>query len=58
MESPEVLAKKEVAVAWCKNASDHARSYNGKPWKYLLIPHDIIADNMSLDILSKQFSAN
>jgi type III restriction enzyme len=58
MESPEVVAKKEAAIAWCKNASDHAESYQGKPWKYLLIPHDVIADNMTLDILSRQFSAN
>jgi type III restriction enzyme len=58
MESPEVVAKKEAAIAWCKNASDHAESYQGKPWKYLLIPHDVIADNMTLDILSRQFTAN
>lgn len=58
METPEVLAKKNAAVEWCKNASNHAQSYNGKSWKYLLIPHDVIADNMSLDVLSKQFSAS
>jgi type III restriction enzyme len=55
MESPEVIAKKEAAAAWCKNASDHARTYKGKYWKYLLIPHDIIADNMTIEILAQRF---
>ena len=34
MDDPIVLAKKEVAVKWCTNASDHAQSYGGKPWRY------------------------
>ena len=52
MTNPEVIAKKEAAVKWCKQASDHAKTYQGKPWKYLLIPHDIIADNMTLSGLA------
>jgi type III restriction enzyme len=48
METPEVLAKKEVAVRWCQNASDHAKTYGGKPWVYALIPHDVVAENMTL----------
>lgn len=53
METPEVLAKKEVALKWCGHASDHARTYGGKPWKYLLIPHDIIAENMTLEGIAR-----
>ena len=45
----------ESAVKWCGHASDHATSYEGKPWKYLLIPHDLIADNMSLTGLAGIF---
>lgn len=56
METLEVLAKKEVAVPWCKQASDYSRTYGGKPWKYLLIPHDAIADNMTLAWLEGQFA--
>jgi type III restriction enzyme len=48
MESAEVLAKKEAALKWCGQATDHAKAYNGTPWKYVLIPHDIIAENMTL----------
>ncbi len=55
MDTPEVLAKKEVAVRWCKHASEHARTYGGKHWKYLLVPHDAIAENMTLAGLASQF---
>ncbi len=51
-----VLAKKDVAVNWCTNASTHAQSYGGKPWRYLLIPHDEIATNMTLAVLAVRFS--
>ena len=57
MENPVVLAKKEAAVKWCANASAHAANYEGKPWRYVLIPHDAIAENMTLAILAGQFSA-
>ena len=57
MEDPVVLAKKEVAVAWCRNASDHAKEHGGKPWKYVLIPHTSIADNMTLNGLVQQYGS-
>jgi type III restriction enzyme len=56
MTDPEVLEKKTVAVKWCKRASDHAKTYNGKPWKYVLIPHDEIAENMTLVGLAMRFA--
>jgi type III restriction enzyme len=55
MTDPEVLAKRDAAVKWCTNASDHAASYGGKPWKYVLIPHDAITENMTLHVLSANF---
>lgn len=55
MEDSEVLAKKDAAVRWCKNASDHNAKQGGKTWKYLLIPHDAIAENMTLKGLAAQF---
>jgi len=56
MEDGEVIAKKDSAVRWCQHASDHAANNGGKPWKYLLIPHDAIAENMSIKGLAAQFS--
>jgi type III restriction enzyme len=55
MADSEVTAKKDVAVKWCKQASDHAKTYKGKPWKYLLLPHDVIAENITLEWLASQF---
>ncbi|MEP0755864.1 DEAD/DEAH box helicase family protein [Trichocoleus sp. Lan] len=48
MDDPEVIAKKDAAVKWCQNASEYMQSNGGKPWSYVLIPHDIIAQNMTL----------
>ncbi len=55
IDDPIVLAKKNVAVNWCANASRHAASYHGKPWRYVLIPHDAVAENMTLSGLAQQF---
>jgi type III restriction enzyme len=52
LNAPDVLTKKAVAIAWCENASKHAETYNGKPWKYALIPHDVIAENMTVSGLA------
>ncbi len=57
MTAPDVVAKKDVAVKWCKQATAHAKTCSGKPWKYLLIPHDAIAENVTLDWLANQFEA-
>lgn len=55
MEDATVLAKKEAAIKWCKNASDYAAANGGKPWRYVLIPHTAIAVNMTVDGLARQF---
>ncbi len=55
MTDKDVLAKRDVAVQWCAWASEHAQSYGGKPWRYVLIPHDSIAENITIDFLIKQF---
>ena len=48
LEDSVVIAKKESAKKWCLNATNHSSTYGGKPWKYLLIPHDEIAENITL----------
>lgn len=55
MADPEVLAKRDAAVLWCKRASDHAATCGGKRWVYALIPHTAIAENMTLEGLVQQF---
>ncbi|MDZ4818447.1 MAG: DEAD/DEAH box helicase family protein [Planctomycetota bacterium] len=44
MEDPVVIAKAEAASAWCHNATEAM----GTPWKYLLIPHDMIDESKTL----------
>jgi type III restriction enzyme len=48
MDSAEVQAKKDAAVQWCRHATRHAVRHGGKPWQYALIPHDVIAENITL----------
>ena len=54
-DDPIVLSKKEAAVKWCAHATDYARSYGDKPWKYALIPHNEIMTNVTLDALANRF---
>jgi type III restriction enzyme len=45
MKDETVLAKARAASLWCQRATEHA---GGKPWKYLLIPHDAIDETKTL----------
>lgn len=55
LDDPEVIAKKDAAIKWCEHASTHSTTCGGKPWKYVLIPHDAIAENMTLMTLVGRF---
>lgn len=58
MTDEEVQAKARAALEWCKNATAHEQKYGGKPWFYLLIPHDIISDNKTLQGLAASWTYN
>jgi len=55
MDDVDVQAKKDTAVRWCHHATNHTVSHGGKPWQYLLIPHDAIIENMTIAGLASQF---
>jgi type III restriction enzyme len=57
MNDADVIAKKEAAEQWCQNATNHNTKYGGKPWIYGLIPHDAIAENMSIQGLLAGFKS-
>ena len=42
MTDGKVLAKADAAAVWCERATRHEKAHGGKPWTYLLIPHDQI----------------
>jgi type III restriction enzyme len=48
INSQEVQAKAAAAVQWCKHASEYTSTIRGKPWKYLLVPHDEIDESKRL----------
>lgn len=49
MTSNEVKAKATAAKKWCAHASDFGHSVGSKPWEYLLILHDEVQENRTLD---------
>jgi type III restriction enzyme len=51
----DVKAKAEQATLWCKHASEYAKTVGGKPWKYLLVPHDAVAANVTLENLVARY---
>lgn len=56
-DDEEVKSKTKAAVTWCKHASDdHENGNGGKPWTYLLIPHDAVAGNMTMSGLVATFT--
>jgi type III restriction enzyme len=55
MSAENVKAKARAAAKWCKNATDYELKNGGKPWSYLLIPHDAIAENMTLEGLASRY---
>ena len=56
MDTDEVRAKARAAVSWCSQASAYAQQYAQKPWRYLLIPHDVVSVNRTLAALVQQFA--
>ncbi len=56
LQNSDVVAKKMAASEWCKHATEHAQQHGGKPWSYLLIPHDAITGNMTLEGLASRYS--
>jgi type III restriction enzyme len=58
IDKPEVRNKARVAIEWCKAATEHERKHGGKPWRYLLIPHDAITASMTLAGLAATYTRN
>jgi type III restriction enzyme len=56
MQDAVVLAKARATATWCKHATAHEIANTGKPWRYVLIPHDAIADNMTISGFVSRYS--
>ena len=56
IDSAEVNTKAAAATQWCQYATEHEGRNGGKPWRYLLIPHDVILDNKTLQGLAATYT--
>jgi type III restriction enzyme len=55
-DDEEVQKKATAAAEWCYHATQHERAHGGKPWTYLLIPHDAINDSATLKSLVARYA--
>jgi type III restriction enzyme len=56
LETPEVQSKASAAVKWCEHATAHEEQLGGKPWSYLLIPHDAVSEAKTIQGLQAAFT--
>ncbi len=56
LEDPDVVSKQSVARDWCGHATAYSTGHGGKPWRYVMIPHDAVVDNAELGWLADRFS--
>ena len=56
MNDGQVLAKAKAAAEWCIHATAHEKQHGGKSWTYMLILHDVIADNKTLQGLAATYT--
>ncbi len=56
IETADVQEKTQAALLYCKNATDFTTRNGGKPWKYVLIPHNAVMTNMSFETLTRKFA--
>jgi type III restriction enzyme len=51
----EVTEKAKSGEKWCANASEYLLNNSGKPWRYLLIPHDEVKEHNTLNSFAQKF---
>jgi type III restriction enzyme len=56
IDTPDVQSKAKAAVKWCEHATIHEKQIGGKPWAYLLIPHDSVSDAKTIQGLAAGFT--
>ncbi len=54
MDDPDVVAKADAAIEWCKIASEYERQHSSKAWNYALIGHDKVKPSANFRDLVNQ----
>lgn len=55
IDTTDVQEKSQAAMYYCKNATQYTTEHGGKPWRYVLIPHNTVMANMSFDNLVRHY---
>lgn len=55
VDKPDVVEKKRAALEYCEHATKFELENNGKPWRYMLVPHDVIDPSKSFEGLAKKY---
>jgi type III restriction enzyme len=56
IDTDEVKQKANAAIKWCEYATAHEKQNGGKPWAYLLIPHDAVNEAKTIQGLAAAFT--
>lgn len=51
IDSANVQEKAQAALVYCSNATNYTTKNGGKPWRYVLIPHNEVMQNMGFKTL-------
>lgn len=58
LNDSEVQEKAHAALTYCHYVTEYNLQNNGKPWKYVLIPHNAVMVNMSFEVMVSQYKIN
>jgi type III restriction enzyme len=58
IDSDEAREKTAATLRYCAYATAFTTGNTGKPWSYLLIPHDQVATNSSFDYLVGRYGVH
>ena len=56
INADDVKEKANAAIKWCEYATKHELQNGGKPWLYLLIPHDAVTEAKTLQGLAAAYT--
>lgn len=58
IETSEVQEKSQAALEYCRHATEYTAQHGGKPWEYILIPHNAVQSNMGFQFLVDKYEIN
>ena len=57
MQDDDVQMKAEVGREYCRRATEFTSEFGGKPWRYLLLPHDAITRTSGFGYLANVYKS-